>query len=122
MVTAHLPIAEWNKESVVKFITKCRKAMGIPVFKTKYAGVEFKYKGKPAVVATCWGGFNTGSWLFTDVPEKEFKELEERRGDWKFLLEKYAPEKLGELKIYSRYVYPLIWEELKKREKLKKVV
>ena len=105
-VRVHLPRIKWTKENVVDYIVNCRKANGIPIFKTSFGGVDFELEGgAKAVLATCWGGKDGGSFLFVDVPKDEFEELKKRTGDWKYLINKYAPGKIVEL-----MKYPVILE------------
>jgi len=95
-IISHLPKERWNPKTVKKFIMECRtEENGIPLFKTKFADKEFESEGKPAVLAVCWGGKElpkTTSRLFVDIPPETHKNLEERLGDWKFLIGKYGTE------------------------------
>ena len=100
-----LSIEEWNKENVVSFIMFCRRMEGIPQFVSRFAGRKLTMGGKPAVLARCWGGRGPEfSRYFKNVPEEDFKLIEESVGDWRKLLEKYAPEKLYEAKKYGIYI------------------
>lgn len=91
---SNIPKVQWNTEEVVKSIIACRvDDGGIPIFKTRYAGVPLSYSNSNAVMFVCWGGKNTvGSKMFYNVPDDIFIELQRRTDDWHFLLEKYAPE------------------------------
>jgi len=100
VITIHLPRAEWNKENVMKAIRGCREAHGIPQFVTGYAGEDFVVGGKRATMFKCWGGRDTGSILFTDVPVEEHERLKMRSGDWHFLTVKFSPEEYEKLKKY----------------------
>ncbi|MFN3136029.1 MAG: hypothetical protein ACK44H_10770, partial [Candidatus Kryptonium sp.] len=51
-----MPREEYTKENVVKFITSCLDADGVPMFKIKFAGRPFKEDAKRAVMAICYGG------------------------------------------------------------------
>jgi len=85
---------KWSPKNVVNWIVACRADKGIPIFKTRYAGVKFSVRNEPAVLGVCWGGEDTApSILFTDVPEEDLKLIEEGIGDWKRLIEKYGTEK-----------------------------
>jgi hypothetical protein len=95
MVVVHLPRYQWTPESVSDAILSCRAQAGVPIFKTKYAGEPFESPGLPGkfVMFTCWGG--TGpeiSRLFYGVPDEDFRLMESRVGDWKWLQEKYGPK------------------------------
>jgi hypothetical protein len=94
-VVVHLPRYEWTPENVTGAVTSCRAQGGVPIFMTKYAGEPFKAPGLRGkfVMFKCWGG--TGpeiSRLFYGVPEEDFRMMEERVGDWKWLQEKYGPK------------------------------
>ncbi len=84
--------APWNKDYVIKFILDCREDGGIPMFRTKYAGIPIEYAGTRAVIGICWGGRGNApdSILLYDVPKDVVKELEREKGDWKYLLMKYG--------------------------------
>ena len=104
-IKVHLPRVKWDKDSVISYIEACRKDKGLPVFKTKFAGIEFEINGKPAVMAVCWAGNDlVGSQIFTDVPKDVVGFLEEGVGDWRRLVKKYAPEKLPELEKYGIFI------------------
>ena len=95
-ITLHVPIVEWNKENVVKFILQCRDQHGTPIFRTKFAGERLKtYENKPAVLGICFSGTEEEiSRAFADVPSGIVDWLEYGTSDWKRILERYAPEKL----------------------------
>ena len=99
MITIHLPRVEYSPESVTRFIVACLRAEGVPMFKTKFAGRPYRIEGKPSVVAVCYGGGwgEPFSRVFVGVPPEELKLIKERVGEWRILLEKYAPEKLKEI-------------------------
>jgi len=113
-----LPKERWTPSAVRNFILECRRDLGIPMFKTKYANVPLTIDGKPVAIAICWAGEDfVDSRVFTDVPKEDIKLMEEGFGDWKRLLLKYGTEKdLEEAKRYGIYVrswrlpkiYPLI--------------
>lgn len=98
VITVHLPREKWVPDKVVEYIRGCRMSGGIPMFKTGYAGQEFREDSKPASMAVCWGGTNGGSKMFTDIPEDIFSEMKAKVGDWKWLLSKYAPAEVEKLK------------------------
>lgn len=81
----------WNPEDVVNSILACRIIdHGIPMFKTRYAGTDLKYKGTNAVLFVCWAGRNiVKSKIFYNVPDDEFNELKKRHDDWHYLMLKY---------------------------------
>jgi len=92
-----LPKVEYKPEEVVKFIKECIDAKGLPVFRTRYAGKRFEVDGKPAVVASCFGGIKEKepqSRVFYNVPEKDIILMERFTGDWTYFLGKYAEDLL----------------------------
>ena len=113
-----LPKEKWTPSAVRDFILECRRDLGIPMFKTKYAGVPLEIDHSPVAIAICWAGEDfVDSKVFTDVPREDIKLMEEGFGDWKRLLLKYGTEKdLEEAKRYGIYVrswrlpkiYPLV--------------
>jgi len=95
VVVVHLPRYRWSPEAVSEAIASCRAQGGVPIFMTKYAGEPFEAPGLRGkfVMFKCWGG--TGpeiSRLFYEVPEEDFRMMEQRVGDWKWLQEKYGPK------------------------------
>jgi hypothetical protein len=97
MVELKLPKVEYKPEEVVKFIKECIDAKGLPVFRTRYAGKRFEVDGKPAVVASCFGGIKEKepqSRVFYNVPEKDIILMERYTGDWVYFISKYADELL----------------------------
>jgi len=101
-----LPKEKWTPDAVKEYILECRKDKGIPMFKTKYAGVHLSIGNSPATIAMCWAGEDVvGSKIFTDVPKSDIDLLEEGFGDWKRLLMKYGTARdLEEAKRYGIYV------------------
>jgi len=93
-ITIRVPLErKWEPKSVVDFIIRCRDAKGIPQFRTHFV-VPFRVDHKPAVVAVCYGASReVPSTLFTNVPEHEYKALQDIEGDWKFILRAYGTEK-----------------------------
>jgi len=94
------PITKWDRDTVMGFIEACRRDKGIPIFKTRFAGVPIWSTDHKNVLAVCWGGEGNApdSVIFTDVPEEDFYDLERRIGDWRYLTMKYAGmKKLKEL-------------------------
>lgn len=92
-----LPKVEYKPEEVVKFIKECIDAKGLPVFRTRYAGNRFEVEGKPAVVASCFGGIKEKepqTRVFYNVPEKDIELMERFTGDWVYFLSKYAEDLL----------------------------
>ena len=101
-----LPKEKWTPDAVKEYILECRKDKGIPIFKTKYAGVHLSIGNSPATIAMCWAGEDVvGSKIFTDIPKEDLHLLEEGFGDWKRLLMKYGTARdLEEAKRYGIYV------------------
>jgi len=101
-----LPKEKWTPSAVKEFILECRRDKGIPMFKTKYAGIQLSMDNHPLALAICWAGEDfVGSRVFTDVPKEDIKLMEEGFGDWKRLLNKYgSPKDLEEAKRYGIYV------------------
>jgi len=97
---------KWEPKKVVEWIVACRKDYGVPMFKSHYARLHYQVKGKPAVLAICWGGYDgTPSVMFTDVPKEDLELIEESIGDWRKLLRKYGtPEELEEAESYGIYL------------------
>jgi len=78
-----VPIMDWTKKNVTKFIVGCLEDEGYPMFKTRFAGRELPY-----VLGICWGGRGEfpDSVKFLNVPEKYREFLEEGYKDWMRLL------------------------------------
>ncbi len=81
----------WTPENVVDAILACRIIdHGIPMFRTRYAGIDLKYNGTNASLFICWAGRNNvKSVLFYDIPDDDFNELKSRHDDWQYLILKY---------------------------------
>ena len=97
-IKEHTRVVEWNPENVMKLIEGCRGTFGIPHFMTGYAGIDFEFAGKKAVLFKCVGG--TGeemTTLIVGVPNNVFSEMKERSGDWHFLAIRFDPLKYEEL-------------------------
>jgi len=91
-------IVEWTPENVMKLIEGCRETFGIPHFMTGYAGMDFEFGGKKAVLFKCVGGAGKEmTSLVVGVPNDVFSEMKERSGDWHFLAIRYNPVKYEEL-------------------------
>ena len=101
-----LPKEKWTPSAVRDFILACRRDKGIPMFKTKYAGIPLKIDHSPVAIAICWAGEDfVDSKVFTDVPKEDLHLLEEGFGDWKRLLRKYGTEKeFEEANKYGIYI------------------
>ena len=111
MITLHLPEKEWNKRDVIRYILGCRETEGLPIFKTKFAGLQLKADKGNAVLFICWGGRETEepSVVFTNVPREDINFLEEGYSDWKRLLDKWAtPEEKA--KAMSGGIYLKGWK------------
>ena len=50
-----LQVKRWTPEEVCRWMADVRKVGGIPMFKTKYAGVRFSKDGEYCVLAIGWG-------------------------------------------------------------------
>jgi len=73
-------------EGLKKFIEKCRKAGGTPIFRTKYSGKRLPGN---AVIVACYGkGREVPGGTIVNVPEELIAEMEKRVGDWKWLAER----------------------------------
>lgn len=110
-IMVHLPREEYTPENVVKFITSCLDVNGVPMFKTGFARRPFKEDTKRAVMAICYGGkeeWETLSRYFVGVPEEDLKLMREKVGEWIFLLDKYAPEKLKFFEVPYRKITEVI--------------
>jgi len=101
-----LPKEKWTPSAVRDFILACRRDKGIPMFKTKYAGIPLEIDHSPVAIAICWAGEDfVDSKVFTDVPKEDLHLLEEGFGDWKRLLRKYGTEKeFEEANKYGIYI------------------
>jgi hypothetical protein len=97
---------EWEPRKVVEWILACRKDEGIPMFKSKFAGVHFQVEGKPAVMGVCWAGRDgVGMVMFKDVPESDVRLIEEGVGDWRKLIEKYGSrEEIEKAESYGIFI------------------
>lgn len=106
MIKLHFPKVKWEPREVAKFIVACREDEGIPVFQTRFAGIPFEEDGKKLVLAKCnFGHDKVGSVVFEDVPKDVFKEIEERKGDWRWLLRKYGtPEEWNRATRFGVYI------------------
>jgi hypothetical protein len=106
MITTHLPFEEWEPRKVVEWILACRKDEGIPMFKSRFAGVPFKIDKENAVMSICWAGHDgVGSIMFKNVPESDLKLIEEGVGDWRKLITKYGSSKeIEEAESYGIYI------------------
>ena len=83
LLEPHLPVKEWNKENVCEWMYEVRKAGGIPMFKTKYAGVGFTQNGERCVLGIGWGAEGKASSMwFCGIPEEELKDIEEKPADF----------------------------------------
>lgn len=89
--SGRLPEADF-REHVVEWIEKCRKARGIPMFRTKYGGVEFlDREGRPMMLGVCWmRSDEVPSTWFYNVPEKAYEIAENYLGEWRWFLWKYG--------------------------------
>jgi len=87
----HLPKEKWNKENLMKFILDCRADKGLPIFKSRFAGIRFMGKEGYEVMGLCWAGHNlVGSRMFTNIPKEDLTLIEEGISDWRMLLNKYG--------------------------------
>jgi hypothetical protein len=100
MLETNIPRVKYSREEILNYIVKCREDEGIPIFKTRFAGIRFD-----GVFATCWAGRNlVGSVFFEGVPEEDTRFMEEGVGDWRRMLEAWGtPEQKS--KAYSKGIY-----------------
>jgi hypothetical protein len=115
MVELRLPKVEYKPEEVVKFIKECIDAKGLPVFRTRYAGKRFEVDGKPAVVASCFGGIKEKepqSRVFYNVPERDIILMERYTGDWAYFISRYAED------LFKQYVEELAKQDWRKAIRL----
>jgi len=84
-----LPRERWAGRDVVDFIVACIvEDRGIPMFKTKFAGMPIDERG---VLALCFAGDDrVPSRIFYDVPPEDMALMREKVGDWRYLLRKYG--------------------------------
>jgi len=94
-IKLHLPKIPWGDKgkNIVELIERCRISEGIPILKTEYGRIPFEVNGEKVALYSCWGGYNTGSWVITKIPNEDYEMLKERFGDWRWIVIKYAPEK-----------------------------
>lgn len=80
------------KENVVDWIVRCRvEDEGIPMFRTGFAKRPFKDKTGYYVQGICWLGANlVNSQWFKNVPEEDFKHMQENHDDYVYILKKYG--------------------------------
>jgi len=108
---------EWTPSSVMNFIESCRNDEGIPIFKTKFAGVPIWSVNGRGVLGICWAGKGKApdSVVFTNVPDDIYEEIERKKGDWRFLTVKYEGlEKLKELLEKPVRLYTKRWSAIPK--------
>ena len=75
-------VEQWNMGNVCEWMYKVRSKGGIPMFKTKFAGVPFrKGNGEYCVQGVGWGAKGTSVW-FCGVPEDVVKGLSENPSDF----------------------------------------
>jgi len=93
-VVTHLQRQSWNRVTVTDFIVSCREQGGVPMFRTRFAGLPYETpEGKEAAVAVCWGGVGPEiSTAFTELPRDVVETLSRRRTQWDWLLALYGGE------------------------------
>ena len=92
-VVLRSPKRAWTAENVLDWIATCEIQGGIPVFRTRYAGVRFDRQ----VEGRCYGG--TGpeiTTVFTGVPPEIIERMEETTGDWRWLKAELAKQLISE--------------------------
>ena len=98
---------KWTPNNIKKFILACRRDEGIPMFRSKYAGISLTVNNKPAVIAVCWAGRGEteNSELFTEVTKDDTELIERNTGDWRLLLNKYGTkDEIKEAEKYGIYI------------------
>jgi len=76
---------------LVPWMKSCLRAGGVPIFKTRFLGLEFE----DSVLGICYGsGSAVRSLLFTNVPREDLARMRSDSPDWPYLAEKYGDEEL----------------------------
>lgn len=74
-------------KDLVDFIRKCLDAGGVPIIRGKYGGRAFENK----VVVACWGKREeVEGGTILDIPPDVIRKINEKIGDWKWILEEYG--------------------------------
>lgn len=96
-------LGSWS-EDMPRWVKRCIKAGGLPVFRTRFAGARW---GGNMVLAACYGDEEPpiAGGFFKNVPEEDIAKMEEAAGDWKWIVEKYGDEELKKY-VRERYVPP----------------
>ncbi|MEM2187802.1 MAG: hypothetical protein QW692_01850 [Nitrososphaerota archaeon] len=89
------------KDVMPKWMKQCIMSGGLPMFRTRYAGMRW---GENMVMATCYGEEEPplSGGFFIEVPEEDIAKMEEATGDWRWIVEKYGD---SELKAYVAEKY-----------------
>ena len=95
--------------TAVRFNSECILAGGLPMYSTRYAKKRWEPKG--TVMLRCYAAADKVSGGFVmGVPSKDFDQMEEDYGDWRWistkyggskdkrLIEEYHPPKVGIIK------------------------
>ncbi len=81
-------------KDLVPWMSKCLKSGGVPIFKTRYAGLELE----DSVLGICYGAADVvGSIMFHNVPREDVEKIRTMSRDWIYLAEKYGDRELKEL-------------------------
>jgi hypothetical protein len=94
------------KGNVVNWITLCRmEGGGIPMFRTGFAKKPFKSDKTNYVLGVCWLGSDlVQSQWFSNVPEEDFRHMQENHDDYIYILKKYGKVKTIEEAIKAEVV------------------
>lgn len=94
------------KGNVVNWITLCRmEDGGIPMFRTGFAKKPFKSDKTNYVLGVCWLGSDlVQSQWFSNVPDDDFRHMQENYDDYVYILKKYSKKETVEEAIKAEVV------------------